>query len=291
MPLDPYLPGGLSLDGDRIAALESTLKKERASAADEIGRLKRQLSQARDVLPATRDAAAVADNLAVQQQIDALRLALREKDKVIEGLNVTIRGLEDRLEDHYRELDTLVLKLNQHDRRRAEVEDQYARLERKFRRLLAVQSQAASTSVPAAEPTSAFSLEPHSRPSEHPPSSSLDMSADPNIPATRRFGTAKASNSPYSWLPEPVPSRNPPTPAELRRAAALLRGRRGSEALLRGLLAALLGALLVLLIAAGLWWSGLWWPTARPGNGASLPDIPPGQNGLPVNHADTTGHG
>lgn len=271
MPSEPFSIPGIGFEAgrasERIAALEAKLARERMEAADRIGRLERQLTQARMALPTARDAGAVADNLAVQQQVDALRLALREKDRVIEGLNGTIRGLEDRLEDHYRELDALVLKLTQHDRQRIDAEDRAARAERRLARLSASAEPAGGAPALSGDYSSALTGEGMSQ--LNPPAGAVAPTDEAPAGDPR---PADVAIVPAGWQIEPAAVLNAPTAAELRRAAALTRaGGRPTGTWLRVLLAVLLGAVLVLLVAGGLWWSGVWWPTARPAVAQRVP--------------------
>ncbi len=54
-----------------------------------------------------RDAALATADLAIQQENEGLRLALREQERIVEQLTNECRRLEDRLEDRYQDIDTL----------------------------------------------------------------------------------------------------------------------------------------------------------------------------------------
>lgn len=99
----------------RIAALEAELASARAEAAAERERFDRRLKLAQSALPERRDPRTVTQNIAAQQEIDALRGALRERDRVVKELTEQVRGLEDQLEDHYRRFDEVQRQLRQRD--------------------------------------------------------------------------------------------------------------------------------------------------------------------------------
>jgi len=120
MPTDPFASDdqACGASGDDAAALRARLEQVRRESAERIAELEARLERSRNVLPAQRDPGAVTRNLAVQQTIDALRNALREKERTIESLNGQVRSLEDRLEDHYQELDSLQRKLDRREHER-----------------------------------------------------------------------------------------------------------------------------------------------------------------------------
>ena len=105
-------------DGDTAgnsADLRAELARAKAEARTQQERLERDLRLARNALPTQRDPSTVAQNIAVQQQTQALRSTLREKDRLIEQLTKQCRGLEDQLEDHFQELDALRLQVEERE--------------------------------------------------------------------------------------------------------------------------------------------------------------------------------
>jgi TolA-binding protein len=99
----------------RIVALEAELASVRAEAEAERERFDRRLRLAQSALPERRDPRTVTQNIAAQQEIDALRGALRERDRVVKELTEQVRALEDQLEDHYRRFDELRRRLEQRE--------------------------------------------------------------------------------------------------------------------------------------------------------------------------------
>ena len=100
----------------QLAALRAELERVRQQASEDSARLEQELERARQPEPRTRDPAAVIDSTAVQQELLALRNALREKERIIEQLNGQCRGLEDQLEDRYQELEGLRRQLDAGER-------------------------------------------------------------------------------------------------------------------------------------------------------------------------------
>jgi small-conductance mechanosensitive channel len=99
----------------RIAALEAELARVRAEAGAEAERFERRLKLAQSALPERRDPRTVIQNIAAQQEIEALRGALRERDRVVKELTAQVRSLEDQLEDQYRQMDAVHRSLRQRD--------------------------------------------------------------------------------------------------------------------------------------------------------------------------------
>jgi hypothetical protein len=108
----------------RIAALEAELARARAEAEVERERLERRLKLAQTALPERRDPRTVTQNIAAQQEIDALRGALRERDRIVKELTAQVRRLEDDLEDHYRRADVMRRQLSQREDELAEARGQ-----------------------------------------------------------------------------------------------------------------------------------------------------------------------
>lgn len=71
-----------------------------------------------------RDLSAVAADLAIQQENEGLRLALREQERIVEELTNECRRLEDRLEDRYQDIDALRRELDKGERERKQAETQ-----------------------------------------------------------------------------------------------------------------------------------------------------------------------
>lgn len=99
----------------RIAALEAELARVRAEAEAEAERFERRLKLAQSALPERRDPRTVTQNIAAQQEIEALRGALRERDRVVKELTAQVRSLEDQLEDQYQKMDAVHRTLRQRD--------------------------------------------------------------------------------------------------------------------------------------------------------------------------------
>lgn len=108
----------------RIAALEAELERVRAEAETERERFERRLKLAQSALPERRDPRTVTQNIAAQQEIEALRGALRERDRVVKELTEQVRSLEDQLEDSYRQTDAVRRELGQRDQALAEARRQ-----------------------------------------------------------------------------------------------------------------------------------------------------------------------
>jgi TolA-binding protein len=133
----------------RIAALEAELARVRAAAEAERERFDRRLKLARNALPERRDPRTVTQSIAAQQEIEALRDALRERDRVVKELTEQVQGLEDQLEDQYQRHDELRRRL---DQRGAELAEAQRRAERAARRAAAIQPQAPRVVEPEPPP-------------------------------------------------------------------------------------------------------------------------------------------
>jgi septal ring factor EnvC (AmiA/AmiB activator) len=110
----------------RIAALEAELTQVRAEGVAEREQLERQLRLAKSALPEHRDPRTVTQNIAAQQDLESLRSALRERDRIVKQLTEQVRGLEDQLEDHYRHTDDLRRQLEERGGELEEVRKQAA---------------------------------------------------------------------------------------------------------------------------------------------------------------------
>ncbi|MBK1630870.1 hypothetical protein CKO31_08960 [Thiohalocapsa halophila] len=111
----------------RITALEAELQRVRAEADAERERFERRLKLAQSALPERRDPRTVTQNVAAHQEIEGLRGALRERDRVVKELTGQVRSLEDQLEDGYHQMDALRRQLDQRDEDLAEARRQAAR--------------------------------------------------------------------------------------------------------------------------------------------------------------------
>lgn len=118
---------------------------------DDSAVLRAELARLRDELAAARDVDVVTDNLAMQQELDTLRLALREKSRVIEVTAAQCRSLEDELEDHHLAYDGLKQDLDRKKLSLAAAREQGARLsqehheiDQRYRALLASLSASAA---------------------------------------------------------------------------------------------------------------------------------------------------
>lgn len=70
-----------------------------------------------------RNIGAVAADLAIQQENEGLRLALREQERIVEELTNECRRLEDRLEDRYQDIDALRRELDRGERALKQAEE------------------------------------------------------------------------------------------------------------------------------------------------------------------------
>jgi formylglycine-generating enzyme required for sulfatase activity len=75
-----------------------------------------------------RDISAVAADLAIQQENEGLRLALREQERIVEELTNECRRLEDRLEDRYQDIDALRRELDRGERALKQAEERSSQL-------------------------------------------------------------------------------------------------------------------------------------------------------------------
>ena len=151
------------------AALRAELAQVRAQAETERQRLELELKQARSALPSPRDPVTVTQNVAGQQEIQALRNTLREKDRVIEQLTTQCRDLEDQLEDNFQQLDALRLRVQQRELDQAQARRRSK--QQSHARQIARDSSAQPPPGPPAEPparTASIPTPPRSpAPSDH----------------------------------------------------------------------------------------------------------------------------
>lgn len=75
-----------------------------------------------------RDIRSVAADLAIQQENEGLRLALREQERIVEELTNECRRLEDRLEDRYQDIDALRRELDRGERDKKKTQDSASEL-------------------------------------------------------------------------------------------------------------------------------------------------------------------
>lgn len=95
---------------------------------DEISRLRASLASAMDVAESERDVDSVTDYMVLQQEVDTLRQALREKDRVVDVTAAQCRRLEDELEDQNLAYDGLKQDLDRKKLSLTAVREQVARL-------------------------------------------------------------------------------------------------------------------------------------------------------------------
>ena len=105
---------------DEAAALRAELSRVRATAEAERRALEYELKLARSAVPTQHDPAAATQSIAGQQEIQALRNTLREKDRVIQKLTTQCSSLEDQLEDNFQQLDALRLRAKRRELQQAE---------------------------------------------------------------------------------------------------------------------------------------------------------------------------
>jgi formylglycine-generating enzyme required for sulfatase activity len=105
---NPTFPGNLT-------DLRRELAHVRAEADREIARLRQQVAGAKPRAPA-RDSRAAAEQLALEQELTALRRTLAEKDRTLDGISHECRRLEDAIEDEHRAADVLRQELERKDR-------------------------------------------------------------------------------------------------------------------------------------------------------------------------------
>ena len=72
----------------------------KAQAAQNVERLRAELAALRDMQP-ERDVHSATEHLALQQEVETLRLTLHEKDRVVDLTEAQCRRLEDELEDQH----------------------------------------------------------------------------------------------------------------------------------------------------------------------------------------------
>lgn len=256
-----------SKDPDRsadIAALRAELATVKAEADAQRDNFEHELMLARASPPAQRDTNTVTQGVVVQQETQALRSTLREKERLIEKLTEQCRGLEDQLEDHFQELDALRLQVEKRERELNEALRQPGPVSRSEPSL-----EADSASAIASVSMQIDSAEPPS-PSQY------------DLPSSSgRAQTRPSKQIDPAHIPPPIPAPiQAPIPALIQ---APKHGGRGL-ALLTGLA---LGLILAVGVSGGLWWSGQW-PSARPPGSPLLSIWSDGSSdGRPDNETET----
>jgi formylglycine-generating enzyme required for sulfatase activity len=94
----------------------------------ELLRLRREVERLRRGSSPARDVDSVTSQLALHQEIDSLRQALREKDRILDVTTAQCKRLEDELEDQHVAYDGLKQDLERRRRSLAAVQEQAARL-------------------------------------------------------------------------------------------------------------------------------------------------------------------
>lgn len=180
-------------DRERVQALKAELAEVRAEHDRELEKLRRELA-AKGVVSSNRDADSVAENLAVQQELDTLHRALREKDRTLDDLTRECRRLEDALEDRHLDFDALRNEIDRKDQSLLAAQERVARLE---------QGGGAQVAHPHPQPR-----QPQSRPGQTP--SAPARAPESNIPSETPgdIDSMVESEMPptSAMLPEPRPS-------------------------------------------------------------------------------------
>ncbi len=99
----------------------------KAQAAQNVERLRAELAALRDMQP-ERDVHSATEHLALQQEVETLRLTLHEKDRVVDLTEAQCRRLEDELEDQHLTSDGLKQDLERQKLALAAAREEVARL-------------------------------------------------------------------------------------------------------------------------------------------------------------------
>lgn len=113
---------------DDVGALRAEIAAAREEAEQELARLRDELEAVRDLEMPGRDVDAVTESIALQQELDTLRHALREKERIIDATAAQCRRLEDALEDQHLAYDGLQQDLERKHLSLASVREEVARL-------------------------------------------------------------------------------------------------------------------------------------------------------------------
>ncbi|MGA7983289.1 MAG: Sulphatase-modifying factor protein, partial [Chromatiaceae bacterium] len=92
---------------DDAQSLRDQLARVRAEAEDELEHLRRDLAAVRELAHPQRDVDKATEDVALWQELDTLRKALGEKDRLVDVTAAQCRRLEDELEDHHQAYDGL----------------------------------------------------------------------------------------------------------------------------------------------------------------------------------------
>jgi formylglycine-generating enzyme required for sulfatase activity len=115
---------------DDAQSLREQLARVRAEAEEELESLRRDLVAVRELAHPARDVDRATEDVAVWQEVDSLRKALREKERLIDSTAAQCRRLEDELEDHHQAYDGLKQNLERNKLLLAETRDVAASLSR-----------------------------------------------------------------------------------------------------------------------------------------------------------------
>jgi len=113
-----------------VQSLRDQLARVRAEAEEELAHLRGDLAMVRELAHPERDVDKATEDIALWQEVDTLRKALREKERLVEVTAAQCRRLEDELEDHHQAYDGLKQDLEQHQRLLGEARELAANLRR-----------------------------------------------------------------------------------------------------------------------------------------------------------------
>ena len=122
-------------DNGDPAELRAEIDRLRTRHERELERLHDELEGLRQQGDPDRDADTVTDSLALQQEVDTLRHALREKDRMVDYTSGQCRRLEDELEDQSLSYEVLKQDLERKETSLAAAREQMARLSRELKTL------------------------------------------------------------------------------------------------------------------------------------------------------------
>lgn len=135
-----------------VQSLRDQLARLRAEAEEELAHLRHDLAAVRGLAHPERDVDKATEDIARRQELDTLRKALREKERVVDITAAQCRRLEDELEDHHRAYDGLKQNLEQNRLLLAEARELAANLGREREQMgerLAALSASSERDAPA----------------------------------------------------------------------------------------------------------------------------------------------
>jgi formylglycine-generating enzyme required for sulfatase activity len=113
-----------------VQSLRDQLARVRAEAEEELAHLRGDLAAVRELAHPERDVDKATEDIALWQEVDTLRKALREKERLVDATAAQCRRLEDELEDHHQAYDGLKQDLEQNKLLLAEAREVAANLGR-----------------------------------------------------------------------------------------------------------------------------------------------------------------